>query len=222
MDFLDLSFTQFQQNLTVEETVLSKVDSDESSGLLRVWESASVCAVVGRGQTIENEVYTDKCLAESIGIYKRCSGGGTVLQGPGCLNYAFILPFSRHVAFSTISTTTSTIMKCVALGLQGVAPGLLVEGVSDLTHKGYKVSGNAQKRLRKAFLFHGTVLIDFDLSLVDRFLKHPSSEPDYRKGKAHSDFIRNLSITRNEFKESMQHLALNFDNYLEKALLDSH
>jgi lipoate-protein ligase A len=31
-----------------------------------------------------------------------------------------------------------------------------------------------------------------DVSLIERYLKHPKREPDYRKGRKHSEFVTNL------------------------------
>ena len=44
-------------------------------------------------------------------------------------------------------------------------------------------------------LYHGTLLYDFDISLVERLLAHPPREPQYRAGRGHADFIANLPTT---------------------------
>ena len=47
--------------------------------------------VVGYANQVEVEVNVPACTARGIPILRRCSGGGTVVQGPGCLNYAVVL-----------------------------------------------------------------------------------------------------------------------------------
>jgi lipoate-protein ligase A len=31
-----------------------------------------------------------------------------------------------------------------------------------------------------------------DLSLIERYLKHPKKEPDYRRGRSHKDFLSSI------------------------------
>ena len=48
-----------------------------------------------------------------------------------------------------------------------------------------KICGNAQRWKRRAFLHHGTILYDFDLAKIERYLRLPARQPDYRAGRAH-------------------------------------
>ena len=57
-----------------------------------------------------------------------------------------------------------------------------------------KVSGNALRVRRHGVLYHGTLLDDFDLGLVERILRHPPREPDYRARRPHRDFLANLGL----------------------------
>jgi lipoate-protein ligase A len=67
-------------------------------------------------------------------------------------------------------------------------------GTTDLALGEHKFSGNAQRRKRHWLLFHGTVLLNFDLTLFGRLLKFPSRVPDYRQGRSHLDFVCNLPV----------------------------
>jgi lipoate-protein ligase A len=79
-----------------------------------------------------------------------------------------------------------------------------VQGVTDLTAGRFKISGNAQKRSRNAILFHGTFLLNFDLQLIEKYLSHPTKEPDYRGKRSHSQFIQNIPFQSNELKLVMR------------------
>ena len=59
-----------------------------------------------------------------------------------------------------------------------------------------KVSGNALRVRRHGVLYHGTLLDSFDLNMVNRVLRHPPREPDYRERRPHTDFIANLGLGR--------------------------
>jgi lipoate-protein ligase A len=78
-----------------------------------------------------------------------------------------------------------------------------VEGHTDLAVGGMKFSGNAQRRRRNALLFHGTVLHDFDLEVIARWLRFPSARPAYRGGRGHLDFLRNLPASPEGIREAI-------------------
>ena len=74
------------------------------------------------------------------------------------------------------------------------------EGFTDLATRGLKFSGNAQRRKQKFLLFHGTFLLDFDLSLIEAVLLPPPKQPDYRKNRTHEEFVTNLKVSRDAIK----------------------
>jgi lipoate-protein ligase A len=49
---------------------------------------------------------------------------------------------------------------------------------------------------RESFLYHGTLLYDFDLPLVGKLLAMPPRQPDYRRNRSHSAFVANLTLGR--------------------------
>jgi lipoate-protein ligase A len=78
-----------------------------------------------------------------------------------------------------------------------------VEGVTDLAVDGLKFSGNAQRRRRQWLLFHGTVLYDFDLDLIGQVLRLPPRQPEYRRGRAHREFITQLPVSRSAIQRAL-------------------
>jgi len=161
--------------------------------------------VLGYSRRAETEVFLDHCRRDKVPVLRRYSGGGTVLQGPGCLNYSLVLRTAKEGPFSSISGTTSTIMKQQA----GVVKFLLgtaveVEGESDLTVGGRKFSGNAQRRLGNYLLFHGTFLIDFNLSKIEQYLTVPEKQPQYRARRPHSEFLINIPLDPESLKHALK------------------
>ena len=49
---------------------------------------------------------------------------------------------------------------------------------------------------KNAILFHGTILYDFDLSLISKYLKNPPIQPDYRNHRSHEQFIKNINLSK--------------------------
>jgi lipoate-protein ligase A len=67
-----------------------------------------------------------------------------------------------------------------------------------------KFSGNAQRRRRNAVLFHGTILHAFDLSLIEALLHFPSAQPEYRAGRPHTDFVRNVPVSADKVRAAFR------------------
>jgi lipoate-protein ligase A len=83
--------------------------------------------------------------------------------------------------------------------------GFRLMGICDLVGPdGLKFSGNAQKRKKRFVLFHGTVLYNFDLSLISRYLKEPVRQPEYRQGRSHDRFLSNIDIEPYAFRAAMR------------------
>ena len=66
-----------------------------------------------------------------------------------------------------------------------------------------KFSGNAQRRAKYHILHHGTILYKFDLSLISRYLNMPQEIPEYRKHRSHTDFVTNVRIDPQVFKNQL-------------------
>jgi lipoate-protein ligase A len=192
--YLDLTLPSPEANLALEEALL---DACEAGGeeLLRFWESPRPFVVVGFGRQVREDVNVEACQTDQVPILRRCSGGGTVLQGPGCLNYALVLRAERAAELATVSGANRFIMSQMAAALAALSHlDVRVEGHTDLAVAGVKFSGNAQRRKRQALLFHGALLLEFDLPLIERFLHLPRLQPDYRRQRTHQDFLRNLPL----------------------------
>ncbi|MEK9726656.1 MAG: lipoate--protein ligase family protein [Candidatus Margulisiibacteriota bacterium] len=197
MHFFKYSYNTPIENLAVDEYLLAQVNSGQfQAGICRVWESPIHFVVLGLSKKITDDVNNDACRKDGVPILKRCSGGGTVLQGPGCFNYSFILPISYASELESLTMTTRYILNIVKNTLSSSIKNIELKGISDLTINDIKFSGNAQRRLKNAILFHGTILYDFNLKLITQYLKEPPVQPDYRKQRLHASFIQNLNVNQ--------------------------
>src|SRR5207302_6157103 len=126
----------------------------------------------------------------------------TVLLGGGCLLYSLVLRFETHPALSEVQSSYRFILARVldALAIDGAEQA----GISDLAAAGRKFSGNAQQRKRRFLLHHGTLLYAFDLARVGRYLAAPARQPEYRAGRDHAAFLRNLDLTAAEVKRRLR------------------
>lgn len=195
MQRLDLTLTSPAANLALDEALLLHAEEGAEGEVLRFWMSPQPFVVIGVGARIEREARLTACQDRGIPVLRRCSGGGTVVQGPGCLSYSLILRIPEAGPLSTVQGTNQFIMRRHAYTLSALIKGnLTVEGHTDLAVDGVKVSGNAQRRLRRHLLFHGTFLTGFDLTLITDLLPLPDRQPEYRRQRSHGDFVRNLDV----------------------------
>src|SRR5437867_1956301 len=107
-----LDHTDFtpEENLACDEALLEHCEAGRCEGVLRFWEPAGHFVVVGYGNSVRSEVRAEVCGALGIPILRRCTGGGAVVQGPGCLSYALALPYSAHGPMATVTQTNGYIM----------------------------------------------------------------------------------------------------------------
>ena len=206
MKYLDLSFPGAAQNLACDEALLDAAEEEQAGETLRFWETSERFVVLGYSDKAALSVKLEACREHSIGLWRRPTGGGAVLQGPGCLNYALILQIDRP-DLDTIAATNLFIMRRHCAALRALAPdpaAVTVEGVSDLALHGRKFSGNAQRRKRRALLFHGTFLLEFDIAAAEQFLGGPPRQPRYRQDRAHGEFLTNFPATSSEVKAALK------------------
>lgn len=195
MQYLDLTLSTAAENLALDEALLEEAESAAAPiETLRLWESPQPLVVVGRSSRIDVEVRVDACRALGIPILRRVSGGATIIAGPGCLMYAVVLSYQRQPHLRMLSEAHRHVLGMMAAALQRLAPGVQCRGTSDMTIGDYKFSGNSARCRRNHLLYHGTLLYDFPLELIDRCLAMPPRMPEYREGRPHDRFVANLPL----------------------------
>jgi lipoate-protein ligase A len=205
MKCLDLTLPAPSANLACDEALLDACEEDPGAEMLRFWEPRQYFVVLGYANRAGLEVNLAACREENIGVYRRCSGGGTVLQGPGCLNYSLILNIAGHAALGAIAPANRHIMERQRQALAGVlGRRVSVEGITDLTLDGQKFCGNAQRRKRRALMFHGAFLLRFNIPMMQKFLPMPSRKPDYRQDRPHGQFLTNLDMPASLIKGALR------------------
>jgi lipoate-protein ligase A len=213
MKLLDLTLPWPAENLACDEALLDWCEDGDGGEILRFWEPREHFVVVGYANKVAAEVNVAACEARGIPVLRRCSGGGTVGQGPGCLNYTLVLKTTKDGPFRSISSANRFIMERNCATIQNLfpksksrdpRPEIAVRGHTDLAIGERKFSGNSQRRRRHFLLFHGTFLLNFDLALVSELLPMPSKQPDYRESRPHADFLTNLKVPADEVKAALR------------------
>ncbi len=202
--FLDLTFPTIEANLALDEALLEEIEETGGGPLVRIWESSVLGVVLGASCRIREEVKVEACRADGVSIARRSSGGGTVVIGPGALNLTVILSRDAAPGLGAVDTAQSYVLERVAASLREHGPAVEVQGSGDLTLGRRKFSGSAQRRLRRHFLVHASILYNFPLARIERYTAVPRRQPSYREGRSHEEFVVNLALPRPRIVESIR------------------
>ena len=173
------------QSLAIEEA-LAKVSSRSSdvTNTLRIWK-ADRAVVVGRFQCIHKELDVRYCQDSSIAIARRFTGGGTVYQDRGNLNFTICADQNESYVPKRLPQLYKRFVGEIAYQLQKIGiPARFDSQRSCLRIREKKISGTAGWIKHGVSFIHGTLLIDADLSVLNRCLEIPLGQPVYiRNGK---------------------------------------
>ncbi len=202
---VDLSgFIDPRMNLDYDDQLLRSAEAGAGE-VLRFWESPSYFVVLGRTCKEQEDVAGEACRRDNIPVLRRSSGGGTVLQGPGCLNFAVVLVKNNNAALASITGSYGHILGKVVRAMKGLGVEAVFRPVCDLAlaSTDRKFSGNAQRRGRNCILHHGTILYGFDLDRIGQYLKMPNKMPGYRNARSHDLFVANIPARPEEIRRAI-------------------
>lgn len=203
MKRLSLTLPTLHENLALDEVLLLQAEEGRGAELLRLWELPHYAVVLGSAGKLHEDVLVDHCECDGIPIGRRSSGGGTVLLGRGCLLYSLILSYESADDLTQIGCSYCHILGTIREALGPFVADIDLAGTSDLAVHGRKISGNSQQRKRDYLLHHGSILYDFDLTQMGRYLKQPVRQPDYRNARSHRDFLMNVPMSRMQIEERL-------------------
>lgn len=165
------------RNLAREEVLLDTVTEDT----IYLWRNEP-SVIVGRHQNTLAEIDEVTAEAEKIQVVRRLTGGGAVFHDLGNVNFSYIFPegnfdkkkqagieymleYLRHMGAA-----------CYPSGRNDIC-------LRDRTGREIKIGGTAMTQRGSSGIFHGCLLFDCDLSLLERVLT-PSREKLASKGVA--------------------------------------
>ena len=149
------------------------------------------CVVLGRANPAGEWVNAEACETDGIPVLRRFSGGGTVYHDHDNLNFSFILPrrlIDDSVDSPGVHAYIAFFRRLVIRALRPASIGFSETGLSDISLRGCKVSGNAQRIARNVVLHHGTLMLRCPLAAIERYLPVPPNRP----GVAHRGFVGGL------------------------------
>lgn len=184
------------------------------SSKLMVWQPESPVIVIGQSNNPEKYVFVDKALRAGISIIKRPTGGETVVITPRMLIISLVLKKNKLPRSSDFFVKINKLLIPVLIdsGLTGVN----YRGISDLAVNEKKIMGSSIYRKPGMLFYHAVLNYKESPEYIASFLKHPVREPDYRKGRDHSEFV--TTMIDSGITLSMEKLMVKLEKKLQLLL----
>ena len=159
--------------LLLEEAALREC----SGPTVLVWRHAR-SLIVGRRQEACEEVRCETASRLGVQVFRRSSGGGTVYHDPGNINFSLVCPETRLGVDTLYREGLGLLWGWLAsLGVMPVE----ARNYNDTVYRGWKISGSSGYTSRRGSLFHATLLVSADTSML-RALLDPPVEEMVRRG----------------------------------------
>lgn len=173
---LDTGVLSGAENMALDDAILECRSSGGTPNTLRFLQFDPATVLVGFHQSIAQEVRLEYCKRHGVDVNRRITGGGTILFTPTCLGWEIFADKSTP----SIDEMRYDLDKLARLVCSGTVAGLRKLGVdaefrprNDIEVNGRKISGTGGTERGGAFMYQGTLLIDFDVDLMLRTLRIP-------------------------------------------------
>lgn len=197
-----LFFSEYpiDQQLYLEETLFH---FSRENWLLINQGAAFPTVVMGVSRKKEEDLYLSRCLDSALPIWRRFTGGGTVVVDQQTLFISWIVQQRDcYVGRNSQKLMEWTYMRYRSFFSKSAFT--LCE--NDYLLEGRKCGGNAQYIRLESWLHHTSFLWNYSPELMSH-LRIPVKQPAYRNNRSHTQFLTTLS----------HHTPLNFSQWVTRA-----
>jgi lipoate-protein ligase A len=197
--------------MTVNEDLLLTYENTNKP-VHRVYEPKTVAVVLGAGRRDKGDVFVEAARKDGVPLLFRKGGGGSVVLSPGMVVLALVTEVASPYQNREYARRINSWIKYL-LVKYGVTP-VCDRGISDLALSDRKILGASLFRRKNLLFYQASLMVSNDLTLLDRYLTHPSQTPDYRRNRSHRDFCTNLveagyDVGTDKIAESLYYEAKN-------------
>jgi len=168
-----------------------------------VWQPAETLIVLGQSNTPERSLITENVLSDGIPVTRRPTGGEAVILTPQMAVITVAREFTEMARskdfFMEVNGMILDILSDLGVRDYGT------RGISDITIGHRKILGSSMHRRDNRLVYHSVLNISEDPSIFERYLRHPSREPDYRLSRPHGEFV--TSLTKEGYNISYNDIA---------------
>jgi len=157
--------------VALDETLTLDVGKGRRRPTLRFWQWSGSCVVLGRFQSVRNEVNEDVLRERGFDLVRRISGGGAMfIQPEGAITYSIYAPESMAEGMS-FPESYAFFDSWVIDALRELGVEARYAPLNDITSAGGKIGGAAQARRGGAILHHTTMAYQMDGALMSQILR---------------------------------------------------
>ena len=196
-------------NHAAEEYLMSNFDDE----VFMLWINKP-SILIGRNQNTITEINLDYVKDNGIEVVRRLSGGGTVYNDFGNMNFTFITKKDSDVQ---VKDGFEKFALPVINALRSLGVNAVFTGRNDITIDDKKFSGNAQYFKKDKLLHHGTLLFDCDMSKLSLALKSKAIKFKDKSVKSVGARVTNI-LPHLEKSMSLEE----FKDYLKDYIIDTY
>jgi len=183
------------EGLAVDDTLPRSVSRNSSPPLLHLYTFVP-SVIVGKYQDIEAALRLDRCRARGIEYNRRSTGGGTVIMGPDIVALGFGINVDYPGLKGGVGGLFETMSRVLAGALEKLGINARFQPKNDLEVAGRKIAGlSAASETGNSLLFHTSLLVDFDISLMMDIMNTPLIK---LQDKGYNCFSRRMTTVRRE------------------------
>ncbi len=173
---LDTGVKTGAENMALDDAILECRALGHTPDTLRFLQFSPPTVLVGFHQSIAQEVRLDYCKAHGIDVNRRITGGGAILFTPSCLGWEIFGDRDSPVVGELrrdLDELARVICTGTIAGLKRLGVEASFRPKNDIEIRGRKISGTGGTQRGDAFMYQGTLLIDFDVELMLKTLRIP-------------------------------------------------
>lgn len=188
----------------------------EDSNKFLLWIPDRTYIVLGASNKADSAVEESLVLKENISVLKRRTGGQTVMLTPNNLIISAVITDESVMKPKDVFNNFND-MIIGAIEKDHTAK-FSTRGISDIALGEKKIMGSSMYRGKGKLFYHAVLNYNESPATFTKYLKHPSIEPDYRKGRMHHEFVTSLKETG--YTMSILHLKKEITKALSAVLIN--
>ena len=160
-------------NMALDETLLELKGEGSSPNTIRFLQFRPRTVLVGYHQAVGEEIRLAYCREQGIDINRRITGGGAIFFDENQLGWEIYCDKSFFDIVIPNGRLFRTLCNPVVTALDRLGLNAEFRPRNDIEINGRKISGTGGTESEGAFMFQGTMLVDFDVDTMLRALKIP-------------------------------------------------
>ena len=158
-------------HMALDAVITDEVGARRRAPTLRIWEWSASAVVIGRFQSLQNEVDAEAARRYGVEVVRRVSGGGAMFVEPGnTITYSLSVP-QALVHGMSFQESYAYLDGWVIQALHELGIKAWYQPLNDIASEAGKIGGAAQARRGGAVLHHVTMSYDIDADKMVQVLR---------------------------------------------------